>query len=302
MKKTYILLLTTWLLPLFTFAWSAAGHQMGGAVAYWYLKANNPKAINHVVSILKNHPWYSTEWKSRLDSLGPDKSEIGLFMLASTFPDEARKTQFGSGEKTKWHYINYQFNPANLPTPEMAVPNAELKLIELLGSVNSQKDAEQKALDVCWIFHILQDIHQPLHTTALFDQFHKEGDKGGNDTWFTFTDDGKPIRLHSFWDGLIKGTFDTIPTLAMQLIESPKYTVANLPELSSNTEVKDWTKKESFELAKTIVYQNGALNGLQHSASLIPICYKVESFELAERRVVLSGIRLGKKLAELFDK
>jgi len=300
LKKTQIVLLV-WLLPLSSFAWSAAGHQMGGALAYWYLKANNPKTIIKVASILKSHPWYKTEWKSRLDSLGPDKNEIGLFMLASTFPDEARKTPFGSGEKSKWHYINYQFNPSNLPTPKMAEINAEQKLLELLGSVGIQKDTVQKAIDLCWIFHILEDIHQPLHTTALFDQFHKQGDKGGNETWFTFEDNGKPIRLHSFWDGLIKGKFDSMPDLAKQLIESKKYAKSNLPELDSNPDVKDWTKKESFELAKTFVYQNGTLNGIQDSPSLIPISYKAESIELAERRVVLSGIRLGKKLAELFD-
>jgi len=221
-------------------------------------------------------------------------------MLASTFPDEARKTPFGSGEKSKWHYINYHFNPGNLPLPEMVVPNAEQKLIELLGIISIQKDSVQKAIDLCWIFQILEDNHQPLHTTALFDQFYKEGDKGGNDTRFTFVDNGKPIRLHSFWDGLIKGSFDSIPALAKSLIDNPKYDPINLPELNTNPEVTNWTKKESFELAKTVVYKNGILNGIQDSPSLIPISYKSESFELAERRVVLSGIRLGKKLSELF--
>jgi hypothetical protein len=60
------------------------------------------------------------------------------------------------------------------------------------------------------------------------------------------------------------------------------------------------TKKESFELAKTTVYKNGTLNGIQDSPSIMPISYKTESFELAEKRVVMSGIRLGKKLSELF--
>jgi hypothetical protein len=221
-------------------------------------------------------------------------------MLASTFPDEARKTPFGSGEKSKWHYINYHFNPGNLPLPEMVVPNAEQKLIELLGNVSNQKDTIQKAVNLCWIFHILEDIHQPLHTTALFDQFHKEGDKGRNGTWFTFVDNGKPIRLHSFWDGLIKDSFDSIPALAKSLIDNPKYDPINLPELNTNRELTNWTKKESFELAKTVVYKNGILNGIQDSPSLIPFGYKSESFELAERRVVLSGLRLWEKLSELF--
>jgi hypothetical protein len=299
MKKIYIFLFGC-LLPLSGFCWSAAGHHLGGSVAYWYLFKNNPKAIENVASVLKKHPWFHTEWKTRIDSLPINEKEIGMFMLASTFPDEARKTPYGSGEKSKWHYINYQFNPQNLPVPEMAEINAEQKLVELLGNIGKQKDSSQKAIDLCWIFHILEDIHQPLHTTALFDQFHKKGDKGGNDTWFVFVENGKPIRLHSFWDGLIKGSFDSIPALGKQLIESQKYALENLPEISQNQEITDWTKKESFELAKTTVYKNGTLNGIQDSPSIMPISYKTESFELAEKRVVMSGIRLGKKLSELF--
>jgi len=275
---------------------------MGGALAYWYLKDHSPESIARVVSILEKHPWFSTEWKSRLEGISMEEKEVRLFMLASTFPDEARRTPFGSGEKTKWHYINYQFNPTNLPVPEMVVPNAEQKLKELIGSVANEINAEQQALDLCWLFHILEDIHQPLHTTALFDPFHKKGDKGGNDTYFTFTDGAKPIRLHSFWDGLIKGVFDSIPQMARQWYLSPANSETNLKELKENPLVEDWIGKESFELAKTVVYRNGTLNGPEDSATLVPQSYKAEAVEVAERRVLLSGIRLGKKLAELFGK
>ena len=287
------------LLPLGAFAWSAAGHEMGGAIAYWYLKANKPEAIAKVVSILEKHPWYGKEWDAKLFGLKGEQKEIGLFMLASIFPDEARRTPFGSGEKTKWHYINYQFKPSNLPTPPQDTLNAENKLKELILGI-SGKTGEEQALDLCWIFHILEDLHQPLHTTAMFDQFHLAGDKGGNDTWFTFKEEGKPIRLHSFWDGLLKGSFDTIPDKAKQLYESSNYAEKALVELKQNPKISDWVKNESVPLAISKAYLNGTINGIEEAATLVPISYKTESIEIAERRVVLSGIRLGKTLAGLF--
>lgn len=282
------------------FGWSAAGHEMGGAIAYWYLKAHHPQAIPKVVAVLEKHPWYDTSWKPRLKTLPPENREINLFMFASTFPDEARRTTFGNGEKSKWHYINYPYNLTREPDPEMVEPNAELKLKELISNFAAKKDEKQKALDLCWIFHILEDLHQPLHTTAMLDALHKTGDKGGNDTYFSFTEEGKPIRLHSFWDGLIKGKPEDIPATAKLWLELPKYQKDSLPELSENPDIHNWVLKESFTLAKTVAYQNGTINGVEHSTTVVPMSYKTEALAVAEKRVVLSGIRLGMQLGALF--
>lgn len=301
--KHLLLFLSFYISTLFaSFAWSAAGHEMGGAIAYWYLKANNPNAIPKVVAVLEKHPWYDTSWKPRLKTLPLENHDINLFMFASTFPDEARRTPFGNGEKSKWHYINYPYNLGKEPDPEMVTPNAELKLIELIGGLAAEKDEQQKALNLCWIFHLLEDLHQPLHTTALFDELHKTGDKGGNDTYFSFTEEGKPIRLHSFWDGLIKGKPDNIPATAKTWLELPKYQADSLPELKTNLDIHSWVLNESHVLAKTVAYQNGKLNGVDHSTAVMPLSYKTEAVAVAERRVVLSGIRLGMQLAVLFGR
>ena len=37
-----------------------------------------------------------------------------------------------------------------------------------------------KAMAYCWLFHLVGDIHQPLHCTALFSAEHfPKGDRGG---------------------------------------------------------------------------------------------------------------------------
>ncbi|HRH33616.1 MAG TPA: S1/P1 nuclease [Catalimonadaceae bacterium] len=286
-------------MPSACFSWSAAGHEAGGVIAYFYLKSTKPETVDKLVSILEKHPWYETEWQSRLSGKEGEQKALTLFMLASIFPDEARKSPLGNGDKTKWHYINYPLNPKNLPVPEMPVPNGEQILTELLTNINSQT-GQQQALDLCWIFHIMQDLHQPLHTTALFDDLHKTGDKGGNDTYFTLENSEKPIRLHSFWDGLIKGQFDSIPQFGKTIMALPKYSPDSLVELKMNKSIHDWVVNESYQLAITKVYRDGTLNGPQDSATPVPLDYEKEAFAIAERRVVLSGYRLGMALREIF--
>src|SRR5207248_1080686 len=63
--------------------------------------------------------------------------------------------------------------------------------------------AEDRAVAVCWIFHLVGDIHQPLHNVAYFssDPAFVEGDRGGNK--FGVRADGRKWNLHAFWDDLL---------------------------------------------------------------------------------------------------
>ena len=108
MKRTNILLLLL-LLPIFSFAWNADGHNTCGAIAYYYLKKNNTKALARVTTILQRHPWYATaKWNDKLAGLTEEERNVALFMLASTYPDEARRNPaLGGGQKSKWHYVHY---------------------------------------------------------------------------------------------------------------------------------------------------------------------------------------------------
>ena len=69
----------------------------------------------------------------------------------------------------------------------------------LRATLKSNAGPDVKAVALCWIMHDVGDIHQPLHSTALFsvDQF-PQGDKGGNSIPLVH---GR--NLHSVWDGLL---------------------------------------------------------------------------------------------------
>ena len=286
-------------------AWGNSGHMTSGAITYYYLKEHNPDVIKKILKTLENHPWYNAaEWNDKLAGLTAEEKEIALFMLASTFPDEARKSpDLGGGEKTKWHYIDYPFVPEgeSVKGEQPQSPNAEEKLNELFASFKGEAESSQKAQDLCWLFHLIQDIHQPLHTVSLFDANHPRGDKGGNDTYILLKEGNEPVKLHSYWDRLPTGTFKNIPAKADALLHKDEYQESKLSELNTNKTVHAWITKESVSIAIHDVYLNGNVKGTKDNPTPLDQSYIDSAKKIAERRIVLSGIRLAQELILLYS-
>jgi hypothetical protein len=80
------------------------GHATGGAPTYYILKKNNPARVNKISATLTLHPWYNTKWHDKIAGLSPQQKEVSLFMLASTSPDDARRTHY---ERPTWYYTDY---------------------------------------------------------------------------------------------------------------------------------------------------------------------------------------------------
>jgi hypothetical protein len=302
MKKIKLLLFSIFL-PVCVFAWHANGHMTAGAIAYYYLKAHNPAALQKVLATIKTNPWYGQPvWKNKLTGLTAEQKEVALFMLASTYPDDARDTvAIGGGLKKKWHYIDYPFVPVgqhvpNIPPPS---PNAQEKIKEFITNIPHAGESAQKGINLCWLFHLVEDIHQPLHSAALIDDNHRTGDGGGNLTFIKFGNNA-PVILHSYWDDLVKGTFSNVPGRAKQLLADPKYKESNLPELRTNPTYVEWLTNESLVLAKSTVYLNGMVNGTQNNPTPVDSTYANNAKDLGEKRVVLAGIRLAQLLSKLY--
>ena len=43
---------------------------------------------------------------------------------------------------------------------------------------NGSGDLERRAIALAWLFHLVGDIHQPLHTAQLFTAEYSRGDRG----------------------------------------------------------------------------------------------------------------------------
>jgi hypothetical protein len=303
--KTFRLIMLSILAPWCAFAWNGSGHMTAGAIAYYYLKAHDPATLQKVLATIKLHPWYGQQhWKDTLAKLPKSQQDVGLFMLASTYPDDAKTVpHYPDGDATHkmWHYIDYPFVPAgqNVTPLPPETPNAQIKIDELLTAIPTLQDSPDKAVDLAWLFHLVEDIHQPLHTSALFDVNHPKGDAGGNTTFYTFGT-GSGLVLHAYWDGLVKGSLTTYAGNAQKLLKKAKYHDDKLPELTQYTTPDDWITKESSPDAQQIAYQQGKVNGTKSSPTVLNSKYASAASTLGERRVVLAGIRMAKLLTKLY--
>ncbi|MEK6301132.1 MAG: S1/P1 nuclease [Acidobacteriota bacterium] len=293
------------LLPLQASSWNKPGHMVTGAIAYHELKQSSPETIRQVVLLLEQHPFYKTMWKPRIDQLRlrGDARDRFLFIFAARWPDDARDSpQF---HHAFWHFVNFPFKPPNQPssvhTHEPEAENVVAAFNLNLGVLrNPRATRPEKAVALCWIFHLVGDVHQPLHTTALFSTVFPNGDRGGN-LWFVRN--GSEVKnLHSFWDGLILGSEDLqkVSERADQLQGLPELARPNLAELSEKS-FERWAKVESFAAAVEFGYLRGQLPASSNERRPVPLSrnYVNSAQRVAQRRNILAGYRLADLLPAL---
>lgn len=157
-------------LPIQTMAWGTNGHRISGQIADSYLNAKARAAIKAILgteSIAITSNW--------ADFIKSDPQYNYLY---------------------NWHFINFD---KEYSYPEMqaflkqdTATDAYTKINFLVGELKKKTlTKSNKLLALRMLIHIVEDVHQPLHTGHL-------SDKGGNDVkvmWFN-----TPTNLHSIWD------------------------------------------------------------------------------------------------------
>jgi hypothetical protein len=128
--------------------------------------------------------------------------DAALFMLAARWPDDVRDDP--RYHRPVWHYVNIPFRPGRADQGE--VPPGENVLTAFAQQRATLRDPDardaDRAVALCWVLHLVGDVHQPLHTTTLVTPQFAEGDRGGNDFFVRPSPRGEAINLHAFWDGL----------------------------------------------------------------------------------------------------
>jgi hypothetical protein len=209
-------------------AWDSTGHRLSANVALRYLDINSQR---HLLAILKQHPRYELDFQQQMpqDLIdAPPERQLGwLLGQAAYWPDIARG--FNDAERDKysrpaWHYIdgawlrgaaseqgNVYVNRS--PAPDIfGTPGNEITLESQVNNVvtaldyntyvlaDSNADPAKRAVALCWVLHLMGDIHQPLHSGSLYSaSLFETGDRGGNAIGI---DDS---NLHSRWDQALRG-------------------------------------------------------------------------------------------------
>jgi hypothetical protein len=293
-------------------AWNIPGHMLSGIIAYQILQQENPQTIEKVKVVLEKHPWYRNQWQARLQDVPIADHGLLLFMQAARWPDELRVTN-RQHHRGPWHYINWPFKPDGQPASVQAREPEPVNILTALAEnervVKKESDPERRAIALAWLFHLVGDIHQPLHTAQLFTVEYSQGDKGGNEICVRVKEAKQPMDLHRFWDGMITSSqnLTRLRKEATALRNRQEFQRSQLTELA-NSDFEAWAK-ESFEIATKIAYRNGGRIGIPRGGStdcamtaaapVLPAGYVVSASRIADRRMILAGYRLADLLTRV---
>lgn len=175
---------------------------------------------------------------------------------------------------------------------------------------------------MCWLLHLVGDIHQPLHAATAFSPHlldpatQPNGDKGGNGIHLA-----KGGNLHALWDA----SPDAAPDPSFDPDEPPEQryerayarAVKQFDSILTDNELLAQGKKaaavldpaqwarESFDLACSEVYTaevRGKILAAQQShegvSIQIPDSYRAKAHAIGKRRVVEGGCRMAAFLTE----
>lgn len=225
-RKYLLITLLTSLGSLFmhgSLAWDSVGHRLSASIAAHYL-SDESKA--ELLRILQQHPRYQQDFLEQMPTSiirsNDDDRFNWLLGQAAFWPDIARglpETERGKYNRANWHYIdgtwlrgqaNIQGNTYIGVAPFDDINGQSAQAIRNEASAdnvmnaldyntallaNSQTPIQQRAVALCWVLHLVADIHQPLHVGSLYsaNRFSR-GDRGGNGI------DTDNRNLHARWD------------------------------------------------------------------------------------------------------
>jgi hypothetical protein len=292
-------------------AWNKAAHMLSAAIAYNELGENHPEALVRVVALMKSHP-QATQFDAELAAFDSAQRAPALFMYMAKWADDVRGQN--RYDHPKWHYVNIPYVPSELSDWSHNAPlDAENILSTLTTNVGVIRDPRSsdadKAVALCWLFHQVGDLHQPLHVLSMITPETPDGDRGGNLIFVRPGPDRPPVRLHAFWDNAAGHTDQpsSVSRLARRLTRLPSLERPALPELTDRPYTDQlvferWAREESYPLAVKVAYQGGTLAAAysEERAVVLSSFYVASAKEFSVRRVVLSGYRLADVLTALF--
>jgi len=305
MRRTFTIAVFLLLPALFAAparAWSPAGHMTLGAIAYHELERIDPEALETVLALLRSHPHFGELLDGPEDRVLPEpRRRAAIFMRAARWADDVRRPPHDEYSEPAWHYVNFRYRPDAELTPPRG-PRQDGYLLWALEENARRLDSDSdtvRALALTWLFHLITDLHQPLHDIALIDAARPDGDRGGNLTWVR-RDDGRTVNLHWYWDGLINRS-EQFTDAARRAHELAGAIDAGGETLSLPADGFQPWAAESARVAVESAYLSGRLgSGTEKDGATLPEGYAAQAQQTAERRGVLGALRLARFLADRF--
>lgn len=306
-------------------AWDSVGHRLTAAVALEFIAA---ETRDELLTILAQHPRYQEDFLDQLPGYidANNQEDFALWLLgqAAYWPDIARglpTRERSRYNRPTWHYTDGAWiRDSAIQQGNQYVGIAPFADIEgeAASAIRSENDvhnvvtaidyntkilsdaslpASDRAVALCWVLHLMGDIHQPMHTGSLYSAHSfAGGDLGGNRIAVSIA--GENLNLHAAWDGALRqhGIADSLPVIMQQI------TGFSPPRIEGMT--SDWSAwmSESRQLLSSTVYTQAMLAAVQEADAgrldeldqPIPLSddYVSRMQQIARQRLGLAGLRL----------
>ncbi|MBC7749328.1 MAG: S1/P1 nuclease [Methylotenera sp.] len=247
---TLAFLITLLIAPTKTFAWGSKGHALVAEVAFNYMDENTKKEVLKYLNGMNIED--AANWMDNIKS-----DHYYDFMRA-------------------YHYVNFDKGATVVETNgENIIYQLDTTIKELQNKKNLSKEEINTKIKI--LFHLVGDLHQPLHVGY-------GDDKGGNTMQINYNFKG--TNLHSLWDsGIIEYKKITLP----ECLAANKYSTNEIRALQS-IDVVYWATGSRAYLPQ--IYKTG---GNKISDEYVDACVPI-----IENQILKAGIRLAGVLNEVF--
>jgi hypothetical protein len=239
-------------------AWLAPGHMAAGAITYDALQARDPQAVAAIVQLMQSHP-DRARFDRRLQGLSGPARDRRLFELMARWPDDVRRTPY---DHPRWHYSEQVQSGLRrlLPFGFGFAPYAFHHALTIAR--DTQALPGDRAIALCWVLHIVEDLHEPLHTGMWMSRRFPMTDKGGTIAWVRTSPTARPETLHWLWDSAgdpdPDGARRRDPDALAAQVEAAHATPAatTMPKPDPDQTLATWLR-HSRELARHVAYGDG---------------------------------------------
>jgi S1/P1 Nuclease len=285
------------------FAWSSPGHMTSGAIVYDELKSHSPQTLEAILKLMAHHPDRGSFEVAIASTQGEDRARRILMEMAR-WPDDIRG---GSYDHPTWHYADRPLMDPDHPAPtkpRFPVSGEAIEAFALNATVITDTHAPDadRAIALCWLIHIVGDMHQPLHAADWRSATYPDGDRGGGLQFILDPQKHEPMSLHWYWDQAVFRSPDPD-----KVIGRARELEAKIPR-PPNLQVSGVNRVEEFnswvEESHALAISDGYTADLKTSNSesnppALSPAYIDRSTRIAEQRLTLASYRLAALLSQL---
>lgn len=292
--------------------WSMGGHRVTGVMTARTLAATAPHAVAAIHALMQSHP-AADAFAARLNDAGDDAGARTerLFAEMAQWPDEVRSGPLKAYHRGDWHTIDVPFVAPGYNPPREALIAGITLLTALEENLRIAADtkalAADRAVALCWIFHLIGDLHQPLHAASLYSPAFPDGDRHGTRFFVRPPHGDDAVSLHYFWDSAVQRSqnmLEVTRTAAQLTALHPREALEELRQrpYQDADSTRRWILEESHQLAVVSAYLEGRLAGApdRRNAVRLSEAYAAAAQGIAARRMALSAQRLADILRRMF--